>query len=152
MAYTINISFLFYFCRRQTASQRQSTFTQPRPQPVLAKSMPRPPVAARRPVPLPRSLSATSGATTSGAATSGAVAAGVRKCFFFFRLCVSFCFILFYCVEKSILNNDLYWRKSNQNVMRLLTNHNTSQRISYLDWMQNFTLPYVCFTSWLSRR
>ena len=150
MAYTINISFLFYFCRRQTASQRQSTFTQPRPQPVLAKSMP---VAARRPVPLPRSLSATSGATTSGAATSGAVAAGVRKRVFFFRLCVRFVlFCLFYCVEKSTLNNDLYWRKSNQNVMRLLANHNTSQRISYLDWMHTCTLPYVCFTSWLSRR
>ena len=38
--------------------------------------MPQPPVAARRPAPLPRTLSATSGAATSGAATSGATTSG----------------------------------------------------------------------------
>ena len=107
MAY-LNISCLFYFWSRQTASQRQS---QPRPQPVLSKSMPRPPVAARRPVPLPRALSATSGvatsgATTLGASTSGTAASGVRKSFLFV-----FCFVLFclFCyVEISTLSDDLY--------------------------------------------
>ena len=103
MAY-LNISCLFYFWSRQTASQRQS---QPRPQPVLSKSMPQPPVAARRPAPLPITLSATSGAATSGAATSGATTSGAATTGVSY-VCHFFLFCLFCCVEKSALYDDLY--------------------------------------------
>ena len=65
--------------------------------------MPQPPMAARRPVPLPRALSATSGAATSGAATSGAAASGVRKSFFVVVcVCRFVVFCLVCCVEKSV--------------------------------------------------
>ncbi|KAL9962405.1 hypothetical protein ACROYT_G031506 [Oculina patagonica] len=50
---------------RQSATPRPATFTQPRPQPVLSKSIPRPPVAVRENAPAPAAAPRPSAATSA---------------------------------------------------------------------------------------